>query len=437
MSIHTTLPVPVVDLIAMLRDGHARTRALVAELDGDQLMGPRLAIVNPLLWEIGHVAWFHEFFVLRGLDRRESLIDDADALYDSMKVAHDTRWDLPLPDVDTTIAYMERVLEAMAERLGGNGAAASVRDSYYTRLTVHHEDMHDEAFTWTRQTLAYPPPDFGHASTVEVAAGPLPGDVEIPGGRHVLGATGTEPFIFDNEKWGHAVEVAPFRIARAPVTNADYAAFVEDGGYAEERWWDADGRAWRQGAGAEHPVYWRRDVAGWLVRGFDDWRPMRPHAAVIHVCWHEANAYCRWTGRRLPTEVEWEFAASRAPGGAPGGAGKRRFPWGDAPPTPALANLDGRAMGVVDVAAFPDGDTPFGCRQMIGNVWEWTATDFAPYPGFSADPYKDYSRPWFYDHKVSRGGSWATRDRLAWNTWRNFAMPHRRDLFYGFRTCAA
>ena len=417
---------------------HGRTRALIDGLDVDQLMGPRLAIVNPLLWEIGHVAWFHEFFVLRGLDRREPFIENADPLYDSMKVAHDTRWDLPLPDLKTTLAYMERVRDALCDRLESNGATASVRNSYFTRLTLHHEDMHDEAFTWTRQTLGYDAPEFGLEMPAGLETGPLPGDVEVPGGVHILGATGDEPFIFDNEKWGHAVHIAPFAIARAPVTNAEYAAFVEDGGYDERRFWDDPGWAWREGEAAAHPVYWRRGGAGWQVREFDQWAALRPHAPVIHVCWHEARAFCNWAGRRLPSEAEWEVAASRAPDGAGGLAdGKRRFPWGDAPPTSDLANLDGRAMGTVDVAAHQAGESAFGCRQMLGNVWEWTESAFAPYPGFSADPYKDYSRPWFYDHKVSRGGSWATRDRLAWNIWRNYATPNRRDLHYGFRTCAA
>ena len=433
MSIETTQPLPVSDLATLLHDAHNHTRALVDGLDVDQLMGPRLAIVNPLLWEIGHVGWFYEHFVLSELDGRGSYIDGSDALYDSMKVAHGTRWDLDLPDLGTTLSYLERVRDALCDRLSRKGNMASVRDTYHTLLTLFHEDMHDEAFTWSRQTLAYPTPNFGPKAPRE-DAGPLPGDVEIPGGSHVMGAVGTEPFIFDNEKWGHRVEIAPFRMARAPVTNAEYAGFVDDGGYGERRFWDDQGRLWRETEAAEHPVYWRRDGPGWQVREFQDWTAMRPHAPVIHVCWHEAQAYCRWAGRRLPTEAEWDFAASRAPGDAPDDC--RRFAWGDEAPTPDRANLDGRALGVVDVAAFPDGDSGFGCRQMIGNVWEWTESDFAPFPGFSDDPYRDYSRPWFYTHKTARGGSWATRDRLAWNGWRNFAMAGRRDVFFGFRTCA-
>jgi iron(II)-dependent oxidoreductase len=150
---------------------------------------------------------------------------------------------------------------------------------------------------------------------------------------------------------------------------------------------------------------------------------------VIHVNWYEADAYCRWAGRRLPTEAEWEAAAA-------GPDPKRRFPWGDEPPDPTRANLDGTALGCCDVAACPAGDSGFGCRQMFGNVWEWTASDFGPYPGFVPDPYKEYSQPWFGTHKVLRGGAWPTRARLLRTTWRNFYTPDRRDVWAGFRTCA-
>jgi iron(II)-dependent oxidoreductase len=318
------------------------------------------------------------------------------------------------------------VLEGVTGRL--SGARASVRDSYHTLLTLFHEDMHDEAFTWTRQTLGYPAPPLPRGPAGSVGGGPWPGDAEAPGGRYRIGAAGGEPFIFDNEKWAHEVEVAPFAIAKAPVTNAEFRAFVEDGGYRRRELWDDEGWAWRVGAGADHPVYWRRDGGAWAAREFDRWRPLAPDRPVVHVNFFEAGAWCRWAGRRLPSEPEWEAAAA--------GIERRRFPWGDASPTGAHANLDGGRLGCADVGAFPEGDSAIGCRQMIGNVWEWTASPFAPYPGFSPDPYADYSVPWFHTHRVMRGGSWATRSRVVWNTWRNFALPHRRDLFTGFRTCA-
>jgi iron(II)-dependent oxidoreductase len=190
-------------------------------------------------------------------------------------------------------------------------------------------------------------------------------------------------------------------------------------------------------------VYWRRSrgseagVDGWERRHFSEWRPLEPHRPVIHVCWYEADAYARWAGRRLPTEAEWELAASGEPDAAGGiRAVKRRYPWGGHDPQPAHANLDWRAMDTVDVAAHGEGDTAVGCRQMLGNVWEWTASTFLPYPNFEQDTYRDNSWPWFGDRKVLRGGAWATRGRYIRNTYRNYFTADRRDVFAGVRTCA-
>jgi iron(II)-dependent oxidoreductase len=411
-----------------VRDARQRTCDLVADLTDEQLRVPRLAMVNPPLWEIGHVAWFQEKWVLRRAAGSGPLRANFDALYDSAAVPHDTRWDLPLPGRDQTLRYLAHVRDQVLDTLSGPGP--SREDVYFLLLSVFHEDMHAEAFSYTRQTLGYPAPGPGGGGT---AAGPMPGDAEVPGGTFRLGADPAEPFVFDNEKWAHAVELAPFAVARAPVTQAEFAAFVEDGGYRRRDCWGESGWRWREQAEAAHPVYWRREAPGrWLRRDFDRWVPLEPDRPVLHVNWYEADAYCRWAGRRLPTEAEWEAAAAGGPGGP-----KRHFPWGDGAPGPARANLDGRAMGCVDVGALPGGDAPSGCRQMIGNVWEWTADDFLPYPGFAADPYKEYSAPWFGTHKVLRGGCWASRSRLLRNTWRNFFRPERRDIFAGFRTCAA
>lgn len=405
-----------------LQDARARTLELVRDLDNAQWMGPRLAIVNPILWEIGHVAWFQEKWVLRHARGAAPLRAEGDALYDSAKVAHDARWDLPLPNRDATLAYMREVLER-ACNAGRDGA-----HRYFHELALFHEDMHGEALTYTRQTLAYPEP---HAEVhTPPIAGPWPGDVEVPGGAFRLGARADAAgFVFDNEKWAHAVDVAPFRIARAPVTNAELARFVDDGGYTNDALWCAEGLAWRNEVGACAPLYWLRTSDEWRVRRYDRVELLPPHHPAIHVCWYEADAYCRWARRRLPTEAEWELAATSFDG--------RKFPWGDAPPSRGRANLDASAGGTVDVAAFAEGDSPYGCRQMFGNTWEWTSTRFLPYPGFAVDPYAEYSAPWFASpHMVLRGGCWATRARLLRNTWRNFYPPDRRDVFGGFRTCA-
>ncbi len=425
-------------LIADVRDARTRTLELVSDLTEAQLLGPRLDIVNPLRWEIGHVAYFYEFWILRHLDGRAPILPNVDALYDSIHIPHAERWDLPLLPTADTLDYMETVLERVAARLV-NRRALSDPDIYLTRYATFHEDMHTEAFTYTRQTLAYPAPRLTGAGPHDADAGPLPGDVTIPGGRFQLGAARTDGFCFDNEKWAHPVDLAPFRIARAPVTNADYQRFVAARGYLAREFWCEPGWGWRMRHGLEHPAYWRAGHAGqWQQRQFDRWRPLRPHHPVSHVSWYEAMAYCRWAGRRLPSEAEWEAAAAGRPGPDPETLeqSKSRYPWGDTPPAPNRANLDGRALGCVDVAALPAGDSAFGCRQMIGNVWEWTATTFGPYPGFTPDMYAEYSQPLFGATRVLRGGSWATRSRLIRNTWRNYYGPERNDTFAGFRTCA-
>ena len=426
-------------LVADLRDARARTLELVSDLEGARLLGPRLEIVNPPLWEIGHVAWFHEHFILRGLDGRPTIQPDADSLYDSMKVVHDTRWNLPLPDLADTFAYMRAVQDALTARL--ERREPTPEEEYRYRLTTFHEDMHGEALAYTRQTLNYAAPRLAPAENArggDDESGALAGDVAVPGGIFQLGALPGSPFVFDNEKSAHAVEVAPFRIARAPVTGAEFLAFVEDDGYRRRELWSEAGWRWREAAAADHPVYWQRGSSGWQRRSFEQWQSLPAHQPVVHVNAYEADAWCRWADRRLPSEAEWELAAAGEP--ADDGRGlaprKRRYPWGESPPAPEHANLDGRRTGCVDVAAHAAGDSAFGCRQMLGNVWEWTASPFVPYPGFAPDLYAEYSQPWFGTRRVLRGGCWATRSRMLTVAYRNFFTPERRDVFAGFRTCA-
>jgi iron(II)-dependent oxidoreductase len=424
-------------LASWVRDARLRTLELVADLSDEQLMGPRLRIVNPLLWEIGHVTWFQEKWVLRHAGGEAPLRADGDSLYDSAAIPHDSRWDLPLPSRGDTLAYLSSVRDRVLEAI--ERGRLTERTRYFLKLAVFHEDMHTEAFTYTRQTLGYPPPVFSGLKPLETGrADRLTGDAAIPGGRFLLGGARDEPFVFDNEKWAHPVEVRPFAIARAPVTQDEFAEFVEAQSYRRRELWSEPGWTWREAVGAEHPVYWKLESAGrWLRRNFDHWVALEPHRPVLHVNWWEAEAYCNWAGCRLPTELEWEAAASSEPKHFTKqlGDGKRRFPWGDDPPGPEHANLGWRAMGALEVDALPAGDSAFGCRQMIGNVWEWTANDFGPYPGFEIDPYREYSQPWFGTHKVLRGGAWPTQPRLLRNTWRNFYTPDRRDVWAGFRTC--
>jgi gamma-glutamyl hercynylcysteine S-oxide synthase len=400
-------------------DARASTLDLVQDLSDEQFRVPLLRTINPFLWEIGHVAYFQEYWVLRHVAGRAPMYSDSDSLYDSARVAHDTRWHLPLPTRGATIEYLEavrdRVLDYMATR------ELDARDTYFILLSVFHEDMHDEAFTITRQTLGYPVPEFSGTEKpkhIHSTEGRLSGDVTVPGGTYTIGSTAEDGFIFDNEKWAHTVDVPDFQIARAPVMQSEFAAFIEENGYARRELWSTEGWTWRDRENARNPVYWKRDPErGWLRRHFDRWVPLEPYRPAANICWFEADAYCRWAGRRLPTEFEWEIAAR--------GIDQR-----------SSANLDWMAKGCCDVGGHPDSDSSFGCRQMIGNVWEWTASDFLPYAGFSEDPYKEYSSPWFSTHKTLRGGAWSTRSRLIRPAYRNFYTPDRRDIWAGFRTCA-
>lgn len=423
-------------IVESVKDARARSLELIADLSDEQLRVEKIDIVNPLDWEIGHVAYFQESFVLRQALGRAALREDADALFDSIAIEHDVRWDLPLPPRSELLEYVRRVGEITARLAEGDHDEDTL---YRLWLSVFHEDMHCEALTYTRQTMGFSAPTLGvPSSRDDASAGPHPGDVAIAGGRFRLGAPRDgRRYHLDNEQWAHEREVEPFEIAKAPVTQSELAAFVDDGGYREREYWSDEGWRWRERVAATQPLYWRRHDGGWQRRHFDGWVALEPHQPMIHCGWYEAQAYCAWAGRRLPTELEWEVAAAAVPNpdGTLSGA-KRHYPWGDDEPTPERVNMDWRGRGCVDVAAKPTGDSAYGCRQMLGNVWEWCSDTFGPYPGFEPGPYAEYSQPLFGSTKVLRGGGWATRSRLIRNTWRNYYEPHRRDVWSGFRTCA-
>lgn len=420
------------ELAQRLQAARERTLLLASDLSGAQLLGPRLAIVNPPLWEIAHVAWFQEHWCLRYRapgDLAPSLIENADPIYNSAIAAHATRWDLPLLPFEAVLRYLAQTLERVLARLESEAANPALR--YFAELAACHEEMHCEAFTYTRQTLGYAPPPGLPAAAA--AGDAWPGDVTIVGGEFLLGAQTDGGFVFDNEKWAHCIQLAPFSIARAAVTNSEFAAFVDAGGYQRREWWSEAGWGWRNSTGADAPVYWVKQGDDWLQRVYNRLEPLPLHAAVIHVNWYEADAWCRWAGRRLPREAEWEQAAATTPHDP---QGMRTYPWGEEAPDATRANLYGVCNTTSGVAAFAAGDSAWGCRQLLGNVWEWTADWFNPYPGFVRDPYQEYSEPWFGNHQVLRGGCHATSAPLLRNTWRNFYTPDRRDVFAGFRSCA-
>lgn len=347
------------ELAEWVVDGAARVLSLVEDLTDEQMVGPLLPTVNPLIWEIGHIAWFQELFVLRRACGRDPILPFGDAIYDSGAIPHDTRWRLRLPSRSETVHYVRTVAERVAEEVTARDATDVVR--HFARYTVHHHDTHSEALTYTRQTLGLPMPTLRGLTDQEpffgVADDDWQGDVQFSGGRFLFGALRSDPFVYDNEKWAHPVEVGPFAMAKAAVTQAEFAEFVADGGYRTPSVW-SDGGAWLAGTGAEHPVYWRPDGdGGWQRRHFDSWVELEPGLPVSHVCWWEADAFCRWAGRRLPSETEWEFAACS------GKQPKPAYPWGAQLPDTGHAATDWRSPGPVHVGACAAGDTPDGCRH--------------------------------------------------------------------------
>ncbi len=296
-------------------------------------------------------------------------------------------------------------------------------------MIVQHEQQHDETMLATHQlrtggpVLSAPPPPRSFTR--------VHGEVFIPGGPFTMG-TDTDPWALDNERPAHVVDVPAFLIDAGPVTNADYLAFIDAGGYDDPRWWSARGWAHRNEAGLTAPMHWTRDGGEWQYRRFGRVSAIIPNEPVVHVGYFEAEAYASWAGKRLPTEVEWEKAARWDPE-----TGRsRRFPWGDDPPGPEHANLGQRHLAPAPVGAYPAGVSPLGVHQLIGDVWEWTSTDWHGYPGFCVFPYAEYSEVFFGgDYKVLRGGSFGTDAAAVRGTFRNWDHPIRRQIFSGFR-CA-
>jgi len=416
---------------AELERTRARSAVLTDSVDDDDLVRQHSPLMSPLVWDLAHVGNQEELWLVRDVGGREPVRQDIDHLYDAFRHARGDRPALPLLGPAEARGYVRTVRDKVLDLLDTVPLEGRrlVTDGFAFGMIVQHEQQHDETMLATHQLRVGPP--------VLTAEPPPParvsvaGEVLVPGGLFTMG-TSTEPWALDNERPAHEVDVPPFFIDAAPTTNAEYAAFIADGGYDERRWWTEEGWAHRTEAGLEAPAHWRRDGADWAYTRFGRTEPIRPDEPVVHVCCHEAQAYAAWAGKRLPTEAEWEKAARFDP--ATGRS--RRFPWGDEPPGPQHANLGQRHLSPAAVGAYPEGASPLGVHQLIGDVWEWTGTDFAGYPGFAAFPYREYSEVFFGPkYKVLRGGSFGTDPAACRATFRNWDYPVRRQVFSGFR-CA-
>jgi iron(II)-dependent oxidoreductase len=398
--------------------------------------------MSPLVWDLAHIGNYEELWLLREAAGAPAVDASLDDMYDAFRHPRPNRPALPLLGPAEARRYIADVRGRVVDTLERVDLESRplLAGGFVYGMVVQHEHQHDETMLATLQLMD--PPGYRPLAAPPVAGpgDPLPAEVLVPAGTFVMG-TDDDPWAYDNERPAHAVDLPAFMIDTAPVTNGAYAEFVADGGYGEPRWWGDAGWAWRLKEDLHHPGFWRAEGDGRWSRNRFGWQEDLPlDEPVQHVCWHEADAFARWAGKRLPTEAEWEKAASWSPPGdranpAPAGA-RRRWPWGDGEPDPTRANLGGLAFRPAPAGAYPGGASAYGCRQMVGDVWEWTSSDFEPYPGFASFPYREYSEVFFgTGYKVLRGGSWATSPAAVRSTFRNWDLPIRRQIFAGFR-CA-
>lgn len=411
------------DVVRDLDRARRRTE-LLTDLDEPTLLAQHDVLMSPLVWDLAHIGQQEELWLLRAgnPDRPGMLPAPVDALYDAFEHPRAERPSLPLlPPVEARAFVHEvrgRVLD-LIERTPED-------DLFTAGMVAQHEEQHDETMLATLQLRTGPPVLVEHTLP---PGRPLGSDrVFVPGGEFVLGVDGTtEPFSLDNERPAHTVHVAPFWIGRTPVTNAQWQQFIADGGYREPRWWSPRGWLYRLQEGIERPKFWTAE--GTRIR-FGVEEDVPADEPVQHVDYFEAEAFASWSGARLPTEIEWEKACAWDPDAGT----RRRWPWGSADPDPALANLGGGALRPAAVGAYPAGASAYGAEQMIGDVWEWTSSDFQPWPGFTPMIYRRYSEPFFGgDYKVLRGGSWATAASAIRPSFRNWDHPVRRQIFTGLR----
>ncbi len=422
------------ELIAQrLTTARQRTDLLTGCVTDADLTRQHSPLMSPLVWDLAHVANQEELWLLRQVGGREPMHPEIDPLYDAFEHPRAERPALPLLPPPEARRYASEVRGRVLDLLESATFAGAplVSQGFAFGMIAQHEQQHDETMLITHQlrrgapALTAPPPPAAPPDAYR-----LPAEVLVPAGPFTMG-TSTEPWALDNERPAHMVDLPAFYLDTTPVTNAAYQQFIDDGGYRDQRWWDPAGWQHRQRAGLDAPLYWQREGGGWVRSVFGVTEPVVPNEPVVHVCWYEAQAYAAWAGRRLPTEAEWEKAARFDP--ATGRS--RRYPWGDSEPDPSQANLGQHHLRPAPAGSYPAGAAPSGARQLIGDVWEWTASNFAPYPGFRAWPYREYSEVFFGDeYKVLRGGSFAVDQVACRGTFRNWDHLIRRQIFAGFRT---
>jgi iron(II)-dependent oxidoreductase len=416
-----------VEVLTALDEARQRTLALIASVSDDDLERVHSTLMSPLVWDLGHIAAFEDLWMVHRFGERELLREDLADVYDAFETPRAGRGELPFLRPGEAREYLEQVRERTIEVIDRRG----VGDSTVAELVLRHEQQHNETMLQTLQLAQLDRYQLPGRETRTEARGRASTGLElvqVPGGPCTIGAA-DGGFAYDNERPRHRTDVRGYLIGRTPITNATYLTFVEGGGYERREWWSDEGWSWKEDYDITRPQGWTADLRSeWRLTGLE---PLHPDRPVVHVSWFEADAFARAHGARLPTEVEWERAATwdqeqqRA----------LTYPWGDESPVAGVhANVDQLSHGPDIVGSLPQSASPCGCEGMIGDVWEWTATEFDGYPGFRPYPYREYSEVFFASgYRVLRGGSWATRPRVGTSTFRNWDLPERRQILSGLR----
>jgi iron(II)-dependent oxidoreductase len=427
-------PPTAADAISALREARERTFAIVASVSDADLERVHSTLMSPLVWDLGHIAAFEDLWIAHRLGGLPLLREDLAEVYDAFEMPRAQRGDLPFLRAPAAREYMaavrDRTLAVLEDRATEEGPIPE--------MVLRHEHQHNETMLQTLQLARLRDYRFGApAAGPGRSPGPAPTGlelIEVPAGECTIGAP-DPAFAYDNERPRHRTDVRGYLIGRTPITNATYLTFTEGGGYERREWWSDEGWHWKEQYDITRPGQWTADLsAEWRLGALE---PLDPHRPVVHVSWFEADAFARAHGLRLPTEIEWEKAATWDQDADQA----RDYPWGSDPPrggrggrAPIQANVDQLGCGPAAAGAYPAGASPCGCLGMIGDVWEWTASAFTGYAGFTAYPYPEYSEVFFGgEYRVLRGGSWATRARVATPTFRNWDYPQRRQIFSGFR----
>ena len=420
------------DRIALdLAEARQRTQELLTPLDETRLTTQYDQLMSPPVWDYAHIGVFEELWLVQTLSGAPPMNEELQHTYNAVetpRVVRGRRKLLGPAEAEEYLREVRRRALALLEEVDLEGGDPLLDRGFVYDLIIQHEHQHDETIL---QTIQLTPGEYRDELPALPRAAEAERDmVRVPAGSYLIGTDAHEPY--DNEHPRHEVQLDAFEIDRFPVSNGEYLRFMAEGGYGRRELWSQDGWDWCWTFGVEAPEYWLRRDGKWMTSRFGHVLPVDDRLPVVHVSYFEAEAYARWAGKRLPTEFEWEVAASWD-----GLAGRpRRYPWGDEAPSAERANLDQRLCSPAPLGAYPLGASALGCEQMLGDVWEWTSSDFLPYPGFRAFPYSEYSEPFFgSEFKVLRGGSWATRPRVARNTFRNWDSRLKRQIFAGIR-CA-